>query len=109
MELRLRLPDRIGNTELLPYAINARPTTGGAYQFPEAASFRISFSSVRSDTALRRRAFSASRSFSLLTWSLFSPPYSLRHLMGWTALPSALRLRAWNWKENHNGDRNPRH
>ena len=78
---RAMLPERaagkpFGNPELLPDALDAGSTAGGAYQFPEAASFRISFSSVRSDTALRRRAFSASRSFSRLTWSLFSPPYS---------------------------------
>src|SRR5690606_7220667 len=33
--------------------IDTASTTGGAQKFPEAASFRISFSSVRSDTALR--------------------------------------------------------
>jgi hypothetical protein len=76
------------NPELLPEALNARPATGGAYRFPEAASFRISFSSVRSDTALRRRAFSASRSFSRVTWSLLRPPYSWRS--GNTLLPSRL-------------------
>ena len=41
--------------------------TRGAQKFPEAASFRISFSSVRSDTARRSRVFSASSSFSRLT------------------------------------------
>ena len=30
-------------------------------------------------TAFRSRSFSFSSSFSRLTWSLFSPPYSLRH------------------------------
>ena len=39
---------------------------------------RISLSSVRSETACRSRLFSVSRSFSRLTWSLFSPPYSCR-------------------------------
>jgi hypothetical protein len=57
----------------------ATRAASGAYQFPDAASFRISFSSVRSDTALRSRAFSVSSSLSRLTWSLFSPPYSWRH------------------------------
>ena len=57
-------------------SVDASTTTGGAQKFPEAASFRISFSSVRSDTARRSRVFSASRSFSRFTWSPFSPPYS---------------------------------
>ena len=52
--------------------------TGGAYQFPFAASARIILSSVKSDTARRSRAFSASSSFSRRTWSPFSPPYSFR-------------------------------
>lgn len=46
--------------------IHAGTAAGGAYQFPEAASLRISFSSVRSETARRSRAFSASSSFSRL-------------------------------------------
>jgi hypothetical protein len=37
------------------------------YQFPDAASFKISFSSVRSETGFRSRAFSCSRSFSRFT------------------------------------------
>jgi hypothetical protein len=36
-------------------------------KFPDAASFRISLSSVRSATARRSRAFSASKSFKRLT------------------------------------------
>lgn len=59
-------------------AVDARATNGGAQKFPEAASFRISFSSVRTETARRSRAFSASRSFSRLTWSPLRPPYSCR-------------------------------
>ena len=59
--------EAFGNAERLPNALDADPAAGGVYQFPDAASFRISFSSVRSDTALRSRAFSASRSFSRLT------------------------------------------
>jgi hypothetical protein len=35
-------------------------------------------SSVRSDTARRSPAFSASSSFTRFTWSPFSPPYSFR-------------------------------
>jgi hypothetical protein len=49
-----------------------------AHQFPEAASLRISFSSVRSDTARRSLAFSASSSFGRFTWSDFRPPNSRR-------------------------------
>lgn len=50
-----------------PDMVNAGTATRGAYQFPEAASFRISLSSVRSATARRSRAFSASSSFSRFT------------------------------------------
>ncbi len=62
-----RQAKRFGNAERLLNALDAGTAAGGAYQFPDAASFRISFSSIRSDTALRIRAFSASRSFSRLT------------------------------------------
>ncbi|RHZ92315.1 hypothetical protein D1122_19875 [Cereibacter sphaeroides] len=44
----------------------------------QPASRRISFSSVRSDTAFRSRSFSFSSSFSRFTWSDFRPPNSLR-------------------------------
>src|SRR5690606_37881275 len=64
--------------ELRHDMVDAPPATGGAQKFPEAASFRISFSSVRSDTALRSRSFSCSSSFSRFTWSPFRPPNSLR-------------------------------
>ena len=47
--------------------IDATAATGGAQKFPEAASRRMSFSSVRSETALRSRSFSFSRSFSRFT------------------------------------------
>jgi len=57
----------LGNPKRLHGAPDAGTATSGAYQFPEAASFRISFSSVRSDTAFRRRAFSVSSSLSRLT------------------------------------------
>ena len=40
--------------------VNAAAAPGGAQKFAEAASFRISFSSVRSETALRSRSFSFS-------------------------------------------------
>jgi hypothetical protein len=43
--------------------LDAGTATGGAQKFPEAASFRICLSNVRSATARRSRAFSASRSF----------------------------------------------
>lgn len=46
-----------------PDMADAGTATRGAYQFPEAASFRISLSSVRSATARRSRTFSASSSF----------------------------------------------
>lgn len=50
-----------------PNVVDAGTATRGAYQFPDAASFRISLSSVRSATARRSRAFSASSSFIRLT------------------------------------------
>ena len=53
--------------ELRHHMVNATATAGGAQKFPEAASLRISFSSVRSDTALRSRSFSFSSSFSRFT------------------------------------------
>ena len=67
------------DAELLPDVIDAPTAAGGAQKFPEAASRRISFSSVRSDTAFRSRSFSFSSSFRRFTWSVFSPPNSLRH------------------------------
>jgi ParB-like chromosome segregation protein Spo0J len=45
---------------------------------PEAASLRINFSRVRSETALRSRSFSFPRSFRRSTWSPFRPPNFLR-------------------------------
>jgi hypothetical protein len=44
--------------------IHTGTTAGGAYQFPEAASLRISFSSVKSETARRNCLFSDSSVFS---------------------------------------------
>ncbi len=57
---------------------DAGPAAGGAQEFPDAASFRISLSSVSSATAKRCRAFSRSSSFSRRAWSIFRPPYSRR-------------------------------
>lgn len=60
----------IGNAEALRYAelchdvLNAAMATGGAHKFPDSISFRTSFSIIRSETALRRRSFSFSRTFS---------------------------------------------
>jgi hypothetical protein len=45
----------LGHTRFGDHMVHAGAATGGAYQFPEAASFRISFSSVRSETARRSR------------------------------------------------------
>ena len=42
--------------------IDTLPAMGGAYQLPSSASFRISLSSVKSETALRNRLFSFSKS-----------------------------------------------
>ena len=50
--------------ERLDSLLNAGTAAGGAQKFPRAASLRISFSTVRSETARRRRAFSTSSAFS---------------------------------------------
>jgi hypothetical protein len=47
--------------------VNTSPAASRAQKFPEAASFRISFSKVKSEIARRRRWFSVSRDFSRLT------------------------------------------
>ena len=47
--------------------LDASPTTDGAYQLPEAASFSTSFSSVRSATAFRSLPFSCSSCFKRFT------------------------------------------
>jgi hypothetical protein len=57
----------LGQLQLRSNVRNADGATGGAYQFPEVASFRISLSKVRSATARPSRAFSVSRSFKRLT------------------------------------------
>ena len=56
-----------GDTMLSNDTIHAGTAAGGAYQFPEAASLRISFSSVKSETARRNCLFSDSSVFSRLT------------------------------------------
>jgi hypothetical protein len=65
--------------ELRHDVLDAATTAGGAQKFPEAASRKISFSSVRSETAFRSRSFSFSSSFRRFTWSDFCPPNSLRY------------------------------
>ena len=57
----------LGDRQLPSHMLDADPPTRGAYQFPDAASFRISLSSVRSAIALRSRMFSVSRSFRRFT------------------------------------------
>ena len=47
--------------------VDTSPAASRAQKFPEAASFRMSFSRVRSEIARRRRWFSVSRDFSRLT------------------------------------------
>ena len=66
--------ETLRHAELLHDVIDTCTATGGAQKFPEAASLRISFSSVRSDTALRSRSFSFSSSFRRFTWCLTSAP-----------------------------------
>jgi hypothetical protein len=67
----------LGDT-VLGNVIHTGTAAGGAYQFPEAASLRISFSSVKSETVRRNCLFSVSSSLSRLTWSPLRPPYSER-------------------------------
>lgn len=69
----------LGHFQFIDDMIHASATTGGAQKFPLAASARIILSKVRSETARRSRAFSASSSFRRFTWSPFKPPYSERH------------------------------
>src|ERR687885_1277212 len=68
----------LGDGQLPSDMLDAGASPRGAQKFPRAASCRMSLSSVRSAMARRSRAFSVSRSFSRLIWSLLSPPYSLR-------------------------------
>jgi hypothetical protein len=53
---RKTLGDTVLGNDMIPTGTAA----GGAYQFPEAASLRISFSSVKSETARRNCLFSVS-------------------------------------------------
>ena len=53
--------------ELAPHQIDATTTPCGAQKFPLAASANMSLSSVRSETALRRRSFSFCRRFNSLS------------------------------------------
>ena len=69
---RAMLPEHAGDTPLGqlqfgPDMVDAGATLRGAQKFPRVASERIILSSVRSATARRSRAFSASRSFIRLT------------------------------------------
>src|SRR5262245_1416356 len=81
---RAMLPERragatLGDMQLRSHLPNAGTATRGACKFPRAASCRMSLSSVKSETALRSRVFSSSRSFRRFTCSVFSPPNSWRH------------------------------
>src|SRR5262249_31558156 len=69
----------LGDMQLRSDLFNAGAATRGAQKFPRAASCRMSLSSVTSETALRNRLFSSSRSFRRFTCSIFSPPNSWRH------------------------------
>jgi hypothetical protein len=55
------------DAELMPNQVDAGPATCGAQNFPFAASVNMSLSSVRSETALRRRSFSFCRRFNSLS------------------------------------------
>ena len=77
----------LGHIHHLKDLLNTGTATRGAQKFPRAASCRMSLSSVRSETALRRRLFSCSSSFSRLICSVLSPPYSWRHLISNLADP----------------------
>ena len=55
----------LGQFQLRSNMVNAGSAMRGAYKFPFAASARIILSKVRSETARRSRAFSASSSFIL--------------------------------------------
>ncbi len=54
----------LGHTIFWLDMVDAVPAALGAYQFPSAASFKISLSKVRSATARLSRLFSCSRTFS---------------------------------------------
>jgi hypothetical protein len=68
----------LGQLQLTTNMLGAGQAARGAQKFPRAASFRMSLSSVRSDSARQSRLFCASNSFSCFTWSSLSPPNSWR-------------------------------
>ena len=57
----------LGHFQFGSYMLNAGAATRRAQKFPRTASVKIILSSVKSETALRSRAFSASSSFSFRT------------------------------------------
>ena len=59
--------EAFGHTVLGNDVSDTSPAASRAQKFPEAASFKMSFSSVRSEIARRRRRFSVSKDFSRLT------------------------------------------
>ena len=68
---RTRLPDDMARAtlrdrQLRAYVLNARSLAERAQYFPDRASFRMSLSSVSSDTAFFNRSFSRSSSFNRL-------------------------------------------
>src|SRR5262249_33194038 len=86
---RAMLPERrtgatLGDMQLRSHLLNAGTATRGAC--------RMSLSSVKSETALRSRLFSSSRSLRRFTCSLFSPPNSWRHRSSVTSLTRIWRI-----------------
>ena len=71
-------PDTFTQTAL---GISSRPLHGrGEPYITVRASFKISLSSVSSDTAFFSRAFSRSSSFRRFAGSSFGPPYSFESM-----------------------------
>jgi hypothetical protein len=69
-----------GLVEFCGTVSNLLPNTAGQKNvILDIAKVSIDLSSVRSETALRSRLFSSSRSFRRFTCSVFSPPNSWRH------------------------------
>ena len=66
--------------------LHGGPTTGSAQKLPDAASFRISFSNVKSDTARRKRLFFCSSCFRHAPGPASSR--HTRHASGRTSPPS---------------------
>ena len=65
----------LSNLHLTAQEINASRATRRAYKFPNAASFRINLSSVRSDIARQRCSFSFCNRFRSMSCSVPIPPY----------------------------------